>query len=54
MAEADATLIVQLVKAPDLDDEKRAEVVRAAERLRFYAHWSRSYTLAVMTISARL
>ena len=54
MAEADATLVVQLVKALELNDEKREALLRAAERLRFYAHWSRSYNLAVMTISARL
>jgi len=53
MAEADATLVVQLVRTPKLNDEKRGELISAAERLRFYAHWSRSYTLAVMTISAR-
>ena len=54
MAEADATLVVQLGKTPKLNDEKRRELRMAAERLRFYAHWARSYTLAVMTISARL
>ena len=54
MAEADAALLVQLAQTPNLNDEKRGELVRAAERLRFYAHWARSYTLAVMTISARL
>ena len=54
MAEADAALIVQLAKAPHLNEEKRNELVRAAERLRFFAYWSRSYTAAVMSISARL
>lgn len=54
MAEADAALLVQLAKTPHLNDAKRSELVGAAERLRFYAYWARSYTLAVMTISARL
>jgi hypothetical protein len=54
MAEADAALLVQLVRTPKLNDEERSELVRAAERLRFYAYWARSYTLALMTISARL
>ena len=53
MAEADATLLVRLAATPTLNDEKRGELVRAAERLRFYAYWARSYTLAVMTIRAR-
>lgn len=53
MAEADATLLVQLARAPTLNDEKRGELIGAAERLRFYAHWSRAYTLAVMTISTQ-
>jgi hypothetical protein len=54
MAEADAALLVQLAKTPNLSDEKCGELARAAERLRLYAYWARSYTLAVMTISARL
>jgi len=36
MAEADATLVVQLVRTPKLNDEKRGELISAAERLRFY------------------
>jgi hypothetical protein len=44
MAEADAALLAQLAKTPNLNDEKRGELVRAAERLRFYAHWARGPT----------
>jgi hypothetical protein len=54
MAEADAALLVQLAKTPNLSDAKCGELARAAQRLRLYAYWARSYALAVMTISARL
>jgi len=53
MAEADAGLVVQIAKMPELNDQDRLELTRAAERLRFYAYWARSYTLAVMTINAK-
>ena len=53
MAEADARLVVAAISSASLDQITGTDVIQAAQRLLMYTYWSRSYTLAVMTLAAR-